>query len=198
MTKRFDEILSECIRRLEAGAEVEAVLSKQPEHADELRPHLEVWASLSAVEKAQATDRGRIRGRQRMLSELAGSNRDVGFVRGLASRGGLSMKFLAVFVTGAALAIGVTFLTGNLDFGGDGSSSSAEAQVLPDCLTTLDLNADGQLTVEDVLLFKGAIESQDLAFDFNADTVVDIHDAVTLVQQVVECFGNIQVPPPQP
>ena len=104
------------------------------------------------------------------------------------------MRYLALFVAGAAMALGITFFTGNLEFGGGGSS--AEAQVPHECLEALDLNGDGELTVEDVLAFKGAIESQDEAFDYNGDTVVDIHDVVSVIQEVVTCFQEQQPPAP--
>ncbi len=103
------------------------------------------------------------------------------------------MRFLAVFVAGAVVALGIAFLAGNL---GSGGGSSTEAQVLPDCLTVLDFNGDGELTVEDVLLFGDAIENQDPAYDYNGDTVVDILDVVSVVQEVVACFQQLQ--PPQP
>jgi len=45
MRKSFDEVLQECIRRLETtGGDVEAVLASYPDRAAELRPHLQVWA----------------------------------------------------------------------------------------------------------------------------------------------------------
>ena len=97
MTKRFDEILNECIRQLEtSGGDIEATLSRYPEHADELRPHLEVWASLSAVEKAQATPQGAMRGRQQLQTAMARAEhreRGVSLMNNLASsKGGLSMR----------------------------------------------------------------------------------------------------------
>lgn len=200
MTKRFDEILNECIRQLEtSGGDIEATLSRYPEHADELRPHLEILASLSVVEKREATPQGAMRGRQQLLSAVVSGGRkrgETGVINSLATKGGLSMRFLAVFVTGAALALGITLLTGNLDFGSD--SGSAQATHLPACVATLDFSGDDALTVDDVLLFKNAIATQNLAFDFNTDTVVDIHDVVAVIQQVVICFQQQQPPTPTP
>ena len=109
------------------------------------------------------------------------------------------MKFVAMFVTGAALTLAITFLTGNLEFGSGSGSGSAQAEHLPACLAALDFNADDALTVEDVLLFKDAIDTQNLAFDFNGDGVVDILDVVGVVQEVVTCFQQQQPPiPPLP
>jgi hypothetical protein len=202
MRKSFDEILNECIRELEAsGADIEAVLSRYPEHADELRSHLEVRASLSAVEKAQATSLGAGRGRQQLLTAIARAEQTgqgVSLINNLVSKGGLSMRFLAMFVAGAAVAVGITFLTGNLELGGGGSS--AEAEVPHECLEALDLNGDGELTVEDVMDFRGAIGSTDPEdleqFDFNEDDVIDIYDVVFVVQELVTCFQEQQPPGP--
>jgi hypothetical protein len=197
MRKPFDDILHECIRQLEiSGGDIEAALSRYPEQADELRPYLEVWASLSAAEKAQATPLGAMRGRQQLLTAIARAEQTeqgVSPINNLVSKGGLSMRFAAMFVAGVVLALGITFLTGNLEFGG---GSSTEAQAPHECLEALDLNGDGELTVEDVLAFKGAIESQDEAFDYNGDTVVDIHDVVSVIQEVVTCFQEQQPPAP--
>ena len=199
MKKPFDDILNECIRRIESGEEIESVLQSYAEHADELRPHLEILTSLSVVEKREATPQGALRGRQQLLSAIVSGGRkrgETGVIIGLATKGGLSVKFVAMFVAGGALALGITFLTGNLDFGGGSGSGSAQAEHLPACLAALDFNVDDALTVEDVLLFKGAIESQDPAFDYNGDTVVDIHDVVAVVQGVVSCFEQQQPPAP--
>jgi hypothetical protein len=104
-----------------------------------------------------------------------------------------------MFLAGAALALGITFLTGNLELGSGSGSGSAQAEHLPACLADLDFNGDDELTVEDVLLFKNAIETQDPAFDYNGDGVVDIHDAVTVIQEVITCFQQQQPPiPPLP
>ena len=204
MRKRFDDILNECIRRLEAaGGDVETVLSRYPEHADELRPYLEVWTSLSAVEKAQASSVGAARGRQQLLTAIASAEqrqRGVTLANSLASNGGLNMgfvtsrRFVAVFVAGVALTLGATFLTGNLGFGG----SSAEAGVPAECIANLDFNGDGSLTVEDVLAFKDGIDNQDPAFDFDNDGDVDIHDVVGAVGGLVACFQDQQPPVPTP
>ncbi len=200
MRKRFDDILNDCIRQLEtSGRDIETVLGRYPEHAAELRPHLEVWTSLAAVEKAQASSAGAMRGRQQLLTAMVRAEppkQGVSFNNSLASKGGLSMKFVAIFVAGVALTLGATFLTGNLGFG-DGSS--AEAGLPAECVLNLDFNGDGNLTVEDVVAFRGAIDDQDLAFDFDNDGDVDVHDVVGAVGGLVDCFQNQQPPtPPTP
>jgi len=198
MRKSFDDILNECIRRIESGEDIESVLQSHAEHGDELRPHLEVLTSLSAVEKREATPQGALRGRQQLLSAIVSGGRkreETGVINSLATKGGLSMRFVAMFVGGAVLALGITFLTGNLEFGGD---SSTEAQAIPECVLGLDFNGDQELTVEDVEEFQNAIENQDPGFDVNGDTVVDIFDVVAVVQEVVTCFQENQPPVPTP
>lgn len=202
MRKSFDDILNECIRRIESGEGIESVLQNYAEHADELRHHLEILTSLSVVEKKEATPQSALRGRQQLLSAIVSGGRkreETGVINSLATKGGLGMKFVAMFVAGGALALVITLLTGNLEFGGGSGSGSAQAEHLPACLAALDFNGDDELTVEDVLLFRDAIESQDLAFDFNDDGVVDVFDVVGVVQEVVTCFEQQQPPlPPLP
>ena len=200
MKKSFDDILTECIAQLEAsGGDIEAILGRYPEEAEELRRYLQVWASLSAVERAKATPQGVMRGRQQLLSSIAGAEQEKGganIMNEASTRGKVAMRFLLPLVAGAALALGVTFLTGNLDFGGGGST--AEAGPILDCLLQLDFDGDGQLTVGDIEAFRNAIENQDPAFDSNGDTVVDVFDAVFAVKQVIACLQQIQPPIPTP
>lgn len=192
MKKSFDDILNECIRQLEtSGGDIEAVLSRYPEQADELRPHLEVWTSLSAVEKAQATPQGTMRSRQQLLTAIASAEqkeRGISLINNLATKGGLSMRFVTMFVAGAVLALGITFLTGNLEFGGD---STAQADVLA-CVNELDLTGDGVLDVADVEAFRDAIDTQDLDFDFDGDGDVDIFDVSGLALGVADCLRALQ------
>ena len=203
MSKSFDDILNACIRRIESGEGIESVLQSYTEHADELRPHLEILTSLSVVEKREATPQGALRGRQQLLSAIVSGGRkreETSVINSLATKGGLSMKFVAMFVGGAALALGITFLTGSLDFSGDSGSGSAQAEHLPECVAALDLNGDDELTVEDVMGFKAAIESDvyDSTYDYNNDGVVDIFDVLGLMQGMVTCLGEQQPPEPTP
>jgi len=202
MRQRFDDILNECIRQLEAsGGDIEAVLSRYPERAAELRPYLEVWTSLAAVEKAQASPVGAMRGHQQLLTAMARAEqpeRGVSSINSLAWKGGLSMRFVAVFIAGVALALAATFLTGNLGFGG---SSPAVAEVSPECIAALDFNNDGDLTVEDMDEIGEAINNDgqhenidDMDVDNDGD--LDVFDVVEIVGQVVGCFEGQQPPAP--
>jgi len=193
--KSFDRILEECIRQMEAsGGGMEAVLAAHPEHASELRPHLELRASLSSVRAAEASPEAMAGGRQRLLRAMAAAGAGGETSREALKIGGPMLRFIAVFVAGAAVTLGIAFLGGALDFGSGGST--AEAGPVLDCVLQLDFNHDGMLNVQDVAAFKDAIKSQDPAFDFNSDGVVDIFDAVAAVKGVIECLQQIQPPPP--
>lgn len=194
MEKRLDEILQECIARLEAGQEdIESLVRRYPEHAEELRAHLQVWSRLSAVERAAPTPQGAMRGRQRLLSAIAASGRKeaAGLIRNLSSEGGSAMRLVAAFVAGGAIALAIAFFTGSLDFD-KGGSGTVRANPVADCLAQLDLNGDGVLDVQDVEVFRQAIENQDLAFDFNGDGTVDVFDVSALALDISECLFNIQ------
>ena len=189
MRKSFDDILNECIRQLEtSGGDIEAALSRYPEHANDLRPYLEVWVSLSAVEKTEATPQSVMRGRQQLLTAIASAEqkeRGISLINNLATKGGLSMRFLAMLVAGAALALGITFLTGNLEFGG---GSTAQADPFSVCLPKLDLNGDGMTDLDDILDMKAAIENDDPAFDFDLSGTTDIFDLIKKLNEFVACL----------
>ena len=135
MRTSFDDILEECIRRLEAsGGDIEAALSRYPEQADELRPHLQVWASLSAVEKQEATPQDTTQGRQQLLDAVAtveGKEGGKELMEKLSAKGGVGLRLIGVAAVVAAIALGITFFTGNLhvEFG-----SEAEAVGIFECL----------------------------------------------------------------
>lgn len=197
MSKSFDEILNECIRHLEtSGGDIDAALSRYPERAEELRAHLEVWTSLSAVDKTEASPQGAAWIRQRLLTAVAqrreAESQDA--INSLMAKGGRTMKFVLMFVAGAAAALGITFLAGSLDLGG---GSTAQADPVAECLEGLDLNGDGTVDVGDVEAFRTAIDEQDLAFDYNGDGVVDVFDVSALALAISECLFNINPPPDQ-
>ncbi len=191
MNKSFDEILQECIRQLEVSGDIEAVLSKYPELADELRPHLQVWASLSAVEKADATPERTMRGRQRLVAAVANTQRSEGGARAmrrLSTSGGFALGLVGAVAVVAAIGLGITFLTGNLhvDFG-----SETEAQTIPtnECLDeVLGGYADptDEFTIEDLFALRDAYLAGDLTID----------DIMALIEELRECF--ILVEPPSP
>lgn len=203
MGKRFDDALNECIRQLEtSGQDLENVLSRYPEHAAKLRSYLEVWEALASVEKARVSSAGAMRGRQQLLTAIAGAeqpNRGTRSINDLISKGGLSMtstgiRFAGMFVAGAVLALAITLLTGSLEFG---TGSSVQAQISAECQDSLDLNNDGNFDVEDVADFGDAIDNQTTdGFDRDNDGDVDINDVLEVVNEVVGCFQDSQPPAP--
>jgi hypothetical protein len=181
MRKSFDDILDECIRRLEApGGDIEAVLSRYPEQADELRPYLEVWASLSAAEKAQATPQGALQGRQQLLNVLATVEHKEGgteIMKNLSTTGGLALRLVGALAVVAGIAIGITFLTGNLDvdFG-----SQAEADAPHACLDEVLGGLDGEpgFTVDDILFLRDEAQAGNFTVD----------DLMVLIGDLRACF----------
>lgn len=196
MKRSFEEILRESIVQLEAsGGDLEAVLSRYPEHAEELRPHLEVWASLSAFSKRHASPSDTRGGYQRLMAALSAEREGepAGVENDKAMGGGFTVRYILPFVAGAAAAIGAVLLFNAVD---SDSGSTAQANPTAQCVALLDLNGDGVLDVNDVLTMKEAIENNDPAFDFNGDGTTDIFDVVALVEDVVACLQSVQPPPP--
>lgn len=202
MKKSFDDILRECIAELEgSGGDIRAVLRRYPERADELRPHLEVWASLSAVEKAEATAEGAERGRQRLLTAVGAAEqkreRSEVIVNRLFSSGGFALKTLGAFAVVAALGLGITFLTGNLDVGfGDQAEAGHTNPCLDTVLGDLADPPDGHFDVDDLLAFRQAFQDQntDPRYDRDGDGDVDIDDVMVYIQELNACFGPGPVP----
>jgi hypothetical protein len=196
MKRSFEEILRESIVNLEAsGGDVEAVLGRYPEHAEELRPHLEVWVSLSAFSRRPASPSDTRAGYQRLMAALSAQRgrEPAGLRNEKAMGGGFTVRYILPFLAGAAAAIGAVLLFNAVD---SESGSTARAGPIAECLTLLDLNGDGALDVNDVLTMKEAIENNDPAFDFNGDGTTDIFDVVALVEDVVACLQSVQPPPP--
>lgn len=192
MKKSFDDILNECIRRIESGEDIESVLRSYAEHADELRPHLEVWASLSAVEKVETTPQGALQGRQQLLNALATVEHKEGgteIMKNLSTAGSLSLKLIGAASVVAAIAIGITFLTGNLHV--DFSSDAAADHTIIHCLDQ-ELGGFAEpfdtFTVDDILVLRD-------------DPDFDIDDLTALIGGLRTCFSGVaDIPdlPPSP
>jgi hypothetical protein len=197
MDKRrpFDDILQECILRMEAGQDLESALANYPDRSRELRPHLQVLVALSSAQKQDASPQGTVRGRYQLMGALSAPGPMKGGARTMLNLRGSTGRSLALFSAGAVAALTMMFLAGGLGFGS--GSQKAEAGPIATCILTLDFNHDGVLNVQDVAAFKAAIKSQDLAFDFNGDGTVDVFDVSAAVQNMVACIQQIQ-PPPAP
>ncbi len=96
------------------------------------------------------------------------------------------------------MALGITFLAGNLDFGGGSGSGSAQAIPVPECVLALDFDGDGQLGVGDVEAFRAAFGSSEGDDNWNAELdrdgsgTIDIGDVITSVNEIVACFQEQQ------
>ncbi len=71
MTPEFDLILDECLAEMAAGQPVEAVLSRYPQQAAELRPLLEMAAAVHESPAPQARVSAVNNGRQQMLTAVS-------------------------------------------------------------------------------------------------------------------------------
>lgn len=195
MDKRrpFDDILEECILRMEAGEDLKSALANYPDRERELRPHLLVLAALSSTQKQEASLQGTARGRSQLMGALSAPEPMKGGARIMLILRGSTARSLALFSAGAVAAVAMMFLAGGLGFGS--GSQKAEANPIAACIATLDFNHDGALNVQDVAAFKAAIKSQDPAFDFNGDGTVDVFDVEGAVQNMVACIEQIQPTP---
>ena len=196
MSKQFDKALEECIRELETGAHLETVLARHPEQAGELRPHLQVWASLSAAEAGRASPAGRALGMARLAAAVSGSERSQGGIRSmdkLANSGGFALKLLGSAAVVAGLALGVTFLTGNLhvEFGSGGAEASHTHPCLDEVLGNLADPQDGHFDVDDLIAARDAIDNQntDPRYDRDGDNDVDIDDIMIYIGELKTCLG---------
>lgn len=105
MDRDLRKELNECLRQLEASGDVESCLARHPERAQELRPYLELAATLASTKWGEPSAADHQWGRQRLLSELAEPN--------LRKRGANQMTIFGhrLFPVVAAV-LGAVFLLG--------------------------------------------------------------------------------------
>ncbi|MBI4571608.1 MAG: hypothetical protein HY723_06620 [Chloroflexi bacterium] len=70
LTKSQEAILADCLRAMEAGTGIDACLARFPQHADALRPYLELRARLLAAELPAPHPAAYQAGRQALLNRL--------------------------------------------------------------------------------------------------------------------------------
>ena len=198
MKKSLKEILRESLQRLEtSGADIEAALADHRQQAEELRPHLRVWAALSSTPKAEASQSGFERGLSRLSSAVSGEQERGGnrIMSHLPKSGGLALKLLGSAAVVAGLALGITLLSGNLEspFG-----SEAEATPTHPCLDQVLGGLDGEpgFTIKDLIAFKIAFKTQntDPRYDRNGDGRVGLKDVLIYLRELKLCFQTN--PPP--
>jgi hypothetical protein len=202
MTKPFEQLLRECIQQLEAGeTDVEAVLARHGDRADQLRPHLRLWVSLSNVGKEIASREGYDRGFQTLTSAVATAGQKTGgnHMNDLARSGGLALKLAGGTAIVAVAVLAITYFSGNLhvDVGADDAAADHTNACLDSVLGNLADPQDDHFTFEDLLAFRQAFEDQntDPRYDTDGDGDVDIDDVMSYIQALKDCFVP---PPPEP
>lgn len=142
--KSLERILNESIRQLEGGASIEDVLSRHPDRAEELRPHLRVWDRLSSAKRVEVpADTGRQR-LHAMRSHLASvrENKGGSTMERLSDTGGLLLKVAGAFAIVVGIVLSVAALSGNfsVDLGGSGAAQAGEGDVDDDGVPDIEDN----------------------------------------------------------
>ena len=75
MRREFADILDECLRELNRGADLEALLRRYPDCASELRPLLEAALVLREAPRPRLSPRANAAGRQRLMRAVARKRR---------------------------------------------------------------------------------------------------------------------------
>ena len=70
MNKRFDEILDECVNRINSGERLEDCLARFPEHAAELEPFLRTVVDIKAPLKFTPSSQAKSVAKQRFYSAI--------------------------------------------------------------------------------------------------------------------------------
>ncbi|MFN2152657.1 MAG: DUF5667 domain-containing protein [Anaerolineales bacterium] len=77
MNEKFYEALEDCLQALETGADIESVLKRYPQMADELRPILETSVQAQSLAVSSVPEDAARRGRARVLGHAAGMSAPV-------------------------------------------------------------------------------------------------------------------------
>jgi hypothetical protein len=114
MDKKLQQVLTECIRDIETGAaDINGCLTRYPDRAGELRPHLEFWSELNATPKTHPSIATEQRGQRELLTALATEREQgkratpffaAGVARVAAVLGGVAL--LTAGAAGASAALG--------------------------------------------------------------------------------------------
>lgn len=140
--KSLEAILKDCIRDLENGMKLEAVLSRYPDRDPELRPHLQTWQRLSSAKNIEVPVGAGQRGMQALHSELVEAQNIQGgnVMERLSQLSAMLLKGAGAFAIVGAIVVGIAAFSGNLsvDLGG------GSAQAVPG-----DIDNDGVGDTED-------------------------------------------------
>ena len=198
-SKPFSDIVDACLDQLRVGVSIDDCVAPYPEHADELRPQLQVAQSLFASRpQIQPEPSAQAQGRARLLGALAQMREEpeptlglVGPLRALVL--GISSRLtllpqalpavLAMFVLGGA-AWGVSAAAGNPNPGNwFVGSSSQEARVElrgtitaiePPMLTISTDTGEVSVQIDDGTEFEGDTKMSLALADFNVGDFVKI------------------------
>jgi len=209
MNESFEQTLKSCIQQLEAGeTSMETILARYPEHAEELRPHLQVWTSLSNVGRAEAAPPGFARGLHDLTGAVVAAQQTQGgnLMTDLSRAGGLALKLTGATAIVAALALGIAYFSGNMNVGfGDEAEADHTNACLDQVLGNLADPPDNHFTFDDLVAFKQAFRDQNTnsRYDTDGDGDVDIDDVMSYIQDLKTCFTQpvpdaTPTPPPPP
>ncbi len=142
-SKKFDDILNECLDMLRAGATIDDCVAPYPDHADELRAQLRIAETLSdARPQVQPGPGAMDLGRSRLLAAAAEERETVpkplfGFVLGSARR-------LALLPYALPVALALLFAVGGL--------TAAAAVLQPDVPVLRAVFGDGSTSPPSVVI----------------------------------------------
>ncbi len=199
MKKSLEEVLRQSLQRLEtSGGDIDAALAEHPQHAEELRPHLRVWASLSSRPKAEASQSGFAKGFSQLSSAVSREQEQGGkkLMNDLSRSGSFALKLLGSTAVVAGLALGIALFSGNAHV-----QLGSEAQAVPShpCLDQVLGGLDGQpgFTLQDLIAFKIAYKTQNLdpRYDRNGDGRVGLKDVLIYLHELKLCFQTNPPPP---
>jgi hypothetical protein len=203
MNRPFEQILNECIHQLEVGGtSIPAILARYPEYAEALRPHLQLWDSLSNVGRDDAGQSGYARGLQQLTGAVSAAQQSQGgnVMTELSRTGAFALKMTGAVAIVAALTLGIAYFSGNMSvgFGGDEAQADHTNACLDNVLGNLADPPDGHFTFEDLLAFKDAFQEQntDPRYDTDGDGDVDIDDVMSYIQDLKTCFSESAPPAP--
>lgn len=191
----LEKDLRDCLREMEAGADLEAVLSKRPRNAGALRPHLLVRARLLEAGGAQPVPEGAARGLARLTSAIREEREQGGIapMKRIPMTPGFALKLAGVSAVVAVIAISAALLTGNMrvDFGGSSASANLSSACLDQVLGNLADPQDDHFDLSDLLAARDAVRDQntDPRYDRDGDGDVDIDDLMVYMQELKACFA---------
>lgn len=157
LDKTKEAILIECLQALEGGADLADCLARYPQHADALRPYLELRAEILSLEMPQPTAASYEAGRQALLERAVSAHAEEG------KRLGRPWLLLPKSVRSLAGLAAVSFVLLLLAGGALGASAAGGFDPARDVLSALHIV--GQQSQGDGVQSQNADEGADNAGD---------------------------------